>query len=242
MLLRWVVVAVLFSMSDFSIAENVYYGGFSYLGHHNDIEKNYPYTSSINTIKSGVSIFDIELSKDKEVRTRFDQFQDKKIEEIPREFLEYGARDVIATYEAFFKLKGLIDRIGSASCLSHQIQLAGSIALNRVYKNGIGFDHKSSKEYLINIYKEMEICQDILATYGWARGVKGARELFNQVIMRQELTDLPLTSEGDFSSKEEDLKYYKDNRFIETYLKFIIKALGSTLYARSGSLSKADGS
>ena len=63
MLLRWVVVAVLFSMSDFSIAENVYYGGFSYLGHHNDIEKNYPYTSSINTIKSGVSIFDIELSK-----------------------------------------------------------------------------------------------------------------------------------------------------------------------------------
>ncbi|MAV64732.1 MAG: hypothetical protein CMG00_06030 [Candidatus Marinimicrobia bacterium] len=165
--------------------------------------------------------FGIELSKDNEIRTRFDQFQNQKIEEIPKEFLEYGAKDVIATYEAFIKLNKLINELGSASCLSHQIQLAGSIALNRVYKNGIGFDHESSKEYLNNIYKEMEICQDILATYGWARGVKGAKDLFNQVIVNEELTNLPLTSEGDFSSKEEDLKHYKNNRFIKTYLKYI---------------------
>ena len=180
---------------------------------------NVPFQYSLAKITH--QFFGIELSKDNEVRTRFDQFQGKKIEEIPKEFLEYGARDVIATYEAFIKLKGLIEDLGSASCLSHQIQLAGSIALNRIYKNGIGFDYKSSKEYLTNIYKEMEICQDILATYGWARGVKGAKDLFNQVIVSQGLTSLPLTSEGDFSSKEEDLKHYKDNRFIETYLKYI---------------------
>ena len=165
--------------------------------------------------------FGIELSKDNEIRTRFDQFQGKKIEEIPQEFLEYGAIDVIATYEAFRKLQKLIQATGSNSCLSHQIQLAGSIALNRVYKNGIGFDHTQSTKYLENIYKEMEICQDILATYGWARGVKGVKQLFNQVITSQGITGLPLTSEGDYSSKEEDLRNYKDNRFVSTYLKYI---------------------
>ena len=42
-------------------------------------------------------LFGIELSKETEIRSNFEQFKEKQIEEIPKIFLNYGAKDVIAT-------------------------------------------------------------------------------------------------------------------------------------------------
>ena len=49
----------------------------------------------------------VELIKD-ETRENFSQFLSSKISDIPSNYLEYGAIDVIATYLNYFRLKGLI--------------------------------------------------------------------------------------------------------------------------------------
>ena len=50
---------LLFSLN--ASAMDVYYGGFSYLGASDLIEKSYPYSNSLNTVNRGVSAFDAAL-------------------------------------------------------------------------------------------------------------------------------------------------------------------------------------
>ena len=181
-----------------------------------------PYQFSLAKIAD--VILDIQLPKDSEIRENFEQFKEKQIEQIPLEFLEYGAKDVIVTYDAYHKLKEMTNRVAPGSSLSHQIQIAGSIALNRIYKNGIGVDHKRADILLAQLEKERNTCQEILATYGWRRGLN-SKTFFNIAIEDQlteeELKNLPLMQGGEYSTKEEDLNQFRSNRFIDTYLRFI---------------------
>lgn len=171
-------------------------------------------------------LFDISLPKEEEIRSNFTQFKDKKIEEIPRLFLEYGARDVLATFFAYMRLRSLIELTGTQNFLSHQIQVAGNLALNRVYKNGIGFDEEKASNLLAEIDDKLDKYTRKLATYGWVRGEKGNQKKYNNIITRLGLDFIPKTPTGDYSMKEDDLKEFKHIPFISMYLEY--KALEKT--------------
>lgn len=166
------------------------------------------------------NLFNIELSKDEEIRTTFEQFKDTEIKDIPLGFLEYGARDVIATFDAYVKLHSLILTTKSSTLLSHQIQVAGNLALNRIYKNGIGFDEERATTLLNKIYTHLEFLTHKLAMYGWVRGEKGNQRFYNEIIEYLSLQRIPKTPTGDYSMREEDLKPFKDVEFISLFLEF----------------------
>ena len=164
----------------------------------------------------------VVIEKD-ERRENFAQFLGKDIGDIPQEYLEYGAGDVIATFFVYQTLMGLIsnhDRMGTL--LSHDIQVKGEIALQHIYKNGIGFDLLKRDEWLKDVDYKMGIEADILASWGWVRGLKGINDKYEQIIKLLGLEDkLPKTKDGKISSASDDLKHFRLKfPFIDAYLKY----------------------
>ena len=166
-------------------------------------------------------LFGEELNKDEEIRENYEQYRESSLEQIPDHFLAYGARDVLATFSVFHSLRSQISGTGSTTQLSHQIQIAGSIALNRIYKNGIGFDLDKAANILDGINKELRLQRDILALYGWSRGFKGSKDAYERVVGEHLSLPLPRTEDGSVSSKAEDLIPFRNHQFVDSYLKFI---------------------
>jgi len=182
----------------------------------------------------------IELDKNEEIRCNFADFMEVPTEEIPAEFLEYGAKDVIATFHCFTRLRMEITRLNSTNNLSHHIQILGGLALNRMYKNGIGFDEDRATELLRQLNATLEVQHVTMSAYGFVKGIKGNQQAYNNVINYLGLK-LPTTSEGDYSMKESDLEKYKDNHFVKSFLDykrtekttfFIRKLKGSRVHPR----------
>lgn len=176
-----------------------------------------PFKSSLAHISE--RLLNVEISKDEAIRTTFDVYQGKSIVDISPDHLAYGAIDVIATLACYNRLHNMCQSTGSTTLLSHQIQLVGAVALNRIYKNGINFDTVRGRAKLEELESAMEYSQAQLANYGWVRGVKGTKQRFEDIITNFNIT-LPRTESGDLSSKSEDLLPYKNNPFVKHYLKF----------------------
>lgn len=164
-------------------------------------------------------LLDIELEKDNDIRCNFEQYKEANLSEIDKQFLEYGAKDVLATFYNFIRLRSEIAKTGSSTMLSHHIQLLGALALNFTYKNGIGFDEDKAQVALQKIDNEMANHHDTLCMYGWVKGIKGNQSAYNYVV---EYLGLPLTKtdKGDFTMKESDLEPYKNEPFIHHYLEY----------------------
>jgi len=164
----------------------------------------------------------VKLDKDGEDRMGFGPYLGKTIESMPQSLLEYGAGDVIATHQIYFILMNMITNIDKyQTLLSHTIQLKGSVALNHIYKNGIGFDLIARDKWVKDLDVKMDVQRDILASYGWVRGVKGLKARYESIMDLMGLSSsLPRTKDGDLSSKSDDLAIYKDNPFVGAYLEF----------------------
>jgi len=182
----------------------------------------------------------VALDKSNEIRCNFEQFKNIPLEDIPTDFLDYGAADVVATFKNYINLQREITKTKTTTCLSHHIQLLGSLALNRMYKNGIGYDESKAVGALELLRDKMKKHFDIMCTYGWVKGMKGNQEVYNNIIEYLEL-DLPKTDRGDYSMKETDLEKYKYDPFILSYLNykklekttfFIRKLSGSRVHPR----------
>ena len=182
----------------------------------------------------------IDLDKTEDIRCNFSDYAGIPVEEIPPAFLEYGARDVITTFYCFNRLRVEISKLNTTTNLSHHIQLLGALALNRMYKNGIGFDENKATELLRNLNADLEVLHAKMSIYGFVKGIKGNQKAYNYVIEYLGL-DLPKTDQGDYSMKESDLEKYKDNPFIKSYLDykrtekttfFIRKLTGSRVHPR----------
>jgi len=182
----------------------------------------------------------IELDKDNDIRCNFSDFMEIPLQQIPPVFLEYGAKDVIATFHCFTRLRMEITRLKSNTNLSHHIQLLGSLALNRMYKNGIGFDEHKAQELLRELNATLEVQHAKMSCYGFVKGIKGNQKAYNHVIEYLGIK-LPKTTEGDYSMKESDLEKYKGNHFIASFLDykktekttfFIRKLSGSRVHPR----------
>ena len=163
----------------------------------------------------------IELIKD-ETRENFSLFIDSKISDIPSNYLEYGAKDVIATYKLYFALIAKIrEHDKQSTLLSHDIQVKGDLALNHIYKNGIGFDLARRDEWLKEIDKKMQEHADILASWGWVRGRKGIKDVYSRIIDFIGISNkIPRTESGELSSKAGDLQEFRDIPFINSYLEY----------------------
>ena len=199
---------------------------------------NVPRRYSLSHIST--EILGIGLDKDEDIRCNFGDFIDTPLKEIPNQFLEYGAKDVIATFDCFTRLRLEIIKLKSKTNLSHQIQLLGAIALNRMYKNGIGFDEAKAHELLRELNAILEVHHERMACYGFVKGVKGNQRAYNHVIEYLNVK-LPKTTEGDYSMKESDLEKHKGNHFIDCFLEykktekttfFIRKLSGSRVHPR----------
>ena len=162
------------------------------------------------------------LDKNENIRGTFEQFKGKPIEDIPREWLEYGARDVLATFDLYLVLMGMIDRIDDYdTLLSHDIQIKGDLALNHIRKNGIGFDLQMRDTWLEDMNRRLEVASDVLATWGWVRGLKGLQQRYEQAMEYAGIKEhLPRTASGDLSSKSDDLDAFRGNPFVDAYLEF----------------------
>tara|TARA_R100001480_G_scaffold35402_1_gene47540 strand:+ start:1291 stop:2991 length:1701 start_codon:yes stop_codon:yes gene_type:complete len=178
-----------------------------------------PFKYNLNLLSK--EFLHLELDKNEDIRCNFAQFKNKPIAHIPNDFLEYGAMDVVATYDIFNILLGEIkEKFPSSNVLGHMYQIKGSIALHHIRRNGIGFNLEKAKEFLDTVQSEMKDLSEILATYGWVRGEKGGKKRFNRIIDRAGI-ELPKTESGDYSSKEKDLIKYRDHYFIFSYLRYI---------------------
>ena len=171
--------------------------------------------------------FNVELTKDDEVRCEFGQYKGLPVEEIPQDFLEYGAKDAIATLALYNTLMPLIAATGTTTTLSSTIQVAGSLALNRMYKRGIGYNINKGTELLASLDTQKTYQQDILSTYGWVRGIKGVSQSYDRITKFLGLS-LPRNTDGSVSSKGEDLEKYRGNAFVDAYLKYIEVEKAST--------------
>jgi len=180
-----------------------------------------PFKSSLDHLSR--TLIGETLVKDDSVRCNFMQFKGKPISEIPEEFLEYGSKDVVATWDAYFVLTSRIKKYDTmGTLLSHHIQIKGAVALEHIYKNGIGIDLKAKDEKLKELTKILETQGDILATWGWTRGVKGIKDRYERIMDHLGLSNvLPRTEDGSLSSKSEDLAKFDNIPFISSYLKYI---------------------
>lgn len=164
--------------------------------------------------------FNIELPKDEDIRLNFGKFLDSNIYDIPKDFVEYALKDVIATRLLFDRLHIELGTLGNHQQLTQPIQVAGALALNRIYKRGVSFNLAARADFLSAVDSNMAKLADKLATHGWARGIPGANEAYERAIKRLNIR-LPKTDNGAISSKEEDLLPFREkHEFIKCYLDF----------------------
>lgn len=163
----------------------------------------------------------VKLDKDNDIRMEYSQYLGKE-KDIPVEFLEYGARDVIATYLLFQHFKFEISKTQSSTWLSHGIQVGADYVLKRIHENGIGFDLARRDNWLEEKEKEMEKLSKKLYIHGWMRGEVGIRDTFYRILKRYGVYDfLPETETGLKSTSYDDLVKFQHIEFIRLYLKYI---------------------
>ena len=182
----------------------------------------------------------IDLDKNEDIRCNFAEYKDTPIQKIPQPFLDYGAADVLATFYCFVRLRLEISKLNTNTSLSHHIQLLGALALNRMYKNGIGFDEERASILLKELNSKLEVLHAKMSAYGFVKGIKGNQAAYNNLIKFIGLP-IPQTNQGDYSMKESDLEKYKGNHFIDCFLDykrtekttfFIRKLTGSRVHPR----------
>ena len=166
----------------------------------------------------------IDIDKDEGVRCTFDQYLNKPFSSISEEHLRYAALDAIYTFDAYCKLLSYIDHHDSKkTLLSHDIQVKGSLALDNIYKNGIGFDVEGRNNWVKEVSDKMKVQSERLSVWGWIRGKKGIKNTYEDIMSHIGIKDkLPRSEKSNMiSAKEEDLLPYSDKPFVKDYLDFL---------------------
>lgn len=171
-----------------------------------------------------------EIDKNESVRCTFDQYLGKPLSEIRPEHLKYAAEDAIYTYRCYKRLVGRIkphDTMGNL--LTMHTQVKGHLALDNIYKNGMGVDQYKRSQVMEEMNSELDVLKQKLALWGYVQGQPGVNDRYNDIIKKLGLSKLlPKTSKsGMFSRKEDDLKPFESYPFITDYLRhqYLSKAL-----------------
>lgn len=180
----------------------------------------------------------IELSKDgidsggNQIRSSFGRFLladgSVQYESIPFGYLQYAARDSIATFKLAYLIKEKVINVSNCfsvspgSLLSHLIQLKGSYSLHLVSQAGLTID-SSYRKIIQSDIKEKELKHlEILKGYGWCPGEGSAgslQRILEKININYHL-NIPRTKTGKLSSSAESLKIHQNIPFIREYLSF----------------------
>ena len=163
------------------------------------------------------------IKMDKTIRTEFYQYYGKPLNMLPKELVEYGAVDVIATRKLYQNLLRMIKPYDAYNTLlSENIQVKGSYALKGIHINGIGFDLTRKDKALKELNIKLEEYKNRLLNWGWERGRKGNKDVFLNILEMLGIKDkLPLTDKKNISTKAEVLDEYRDIEFVDDYLNFM---------------------
>jgi DNA polymerase I-like protein with 3'-5' exonuclease and polymerase domains len=185
---------------------------------HLALEGYTPFNSSLKTLSK--KYLGAELDKAGTERITFGQYIGKPVEDISDAHAEYACIDVIATYQVWLALKAEVVNLGLGhSLLSHDIQVKGDLALNHIYKNGIGFDLESRDHWLADKDVQMKLIELRLAQWGYVRGAKGNIRRFEDALTTLGVADkLPRNENGTVSTKEADLLRFNDTPLVRDYI------------------------
>ena len=165
--------------------------------------------------------YNVDLEKGQE-RITFGQYLGKPIEDISENHIKYAALDVIYTFRVYCDLMARIKPLDKMNTLlSYQIQIKGDYALNRIYKNGIGFDLPRKDAWMKDTTKRLFDLQEVLSTYGWVRGAPGVNDRLAGIFEHIGIADkLPKTANGGLSKSTRDLERFQSKPFVGKYLEF----------------------
>lgn len=164
-----------------------------------------------------------EINKDNDIRCTFDQYLGQGYSQFKEEHIKYGLLDVIHTYDVYIRLLTLIKPHDTKkTLLSHSIQLKGSIALDQMYKNGVGFDLSKKAEIEKSILSEMKDVETRVNMWGYVKGKKGNTEALFSILKTLGVLDkLPLSDKSKQPKVgKEQLEPYTKFQFIEDYLHY----------------------
>jgi DNA polymerase I-like protein with 3'-5' exonuclease and polymerase domains len=149
---------------------------------------------------------DITDSKGDLVRLSYGKWLNQPPQKIELVYLEYLAKDVIATWQLFSKLKGLMNTLLCSSdkvwgyvsedwlvdCAqlwgpqTHHIQLRGSIVLKEISRNGLHLDIEKRAELVQALDQHRETKRKILHKHGYLPGEKGSNKALQGIMRRLE--------------------------------------------------------
>lgn len=170
--------------------------------------------------------FNIKVDKSNDIRMTFGQYLDKPVEDIPEEWITYAMNDVYYTYKLYTKLLDLIESVDSTGkMLSLDIQMKGDLALDQIYKNGIGVDLDAVEKKKEEIKKDLSNVEKRLSLWGYIKGRVGVKDVYERIMVKLGLDKvLPRSPKTKrISSKEEDLRPYKNLAFVSDFVEFCQK-------------------
>lgn len=166
------------------------------------------------------TLMGLDIDKNHTVRTTFDQFLNMPYEKMTIEHVGYASLDVVYTYNLYCKLLAMIkphDKYGTL--LSAHIQVKGDLALDQIYKNGIGVDLTAKDKLAQEFETEISHIDERLAQWGIVKGKKGSQEQYERAVLRLGIADkLPRTETGKISSKAGDLEPFTYIPFVSDYV------------------------
>jgi hypothetical protein len=172
---------------------------------------------------------DVRNSEGLEVRTSYGQYLGRSPQEIESIYLEYLAKDTVATFGIYKKLQEHLLEMLRASQLvwgfvssewlntqvrrwglqTHHIQLKAAIVLRAITANGLGIDLERRDDVLQRLDGVLDELRAGLRHHGYLPGQKGSGKALQEILRRLERQhpqqDFPRTPTGLYAKKRESL-------------------------------------
>ncbi len=192
----------------------------------------------------------VELPKDTKdsrgrlVRLSYGQWLNQPPEKIDLIYLEYLAKDAIATYLLFVRLRSRIRELLNSSddvwgyvspgwlqsqiqhwgWQTHHIQLRGAIVLTAITARGIGIDLDRQEELQKQLQAVADEQREVLRRYGYLPGQEGSGKALQEILKRLEREypelDFQRTPTEKYATSEEALLALDSHEFVAALLKF----------------------
>lgn len=190
-------------------------------------------------------LLSVELEKDETIRKDFGRFyQAGRVDygAMPGAYLEYAARDAIATrllaqvLEAECRvvhghqtpppplgIHGTNGNLAPWGFLGHDIQLRGDIALRAIERHGLAVDAIAVAELGEHLAADLTACHEVLARHGYVPGQRGNQAVFNRMIAdieRDAGITIPVTAKsGAKSQAADELAPLAHHEFVAAFLR-----------------------
>jgi len=195
------------------------------------------------------------------VRLSFDQYLHRPPAEIEPIYLEYVAKDTLATFLIYCELQKRIEdllqssedvwgfvsadwlasQIQNFGPLTHHIQLQGAIVLREITANGLGIDTQRREELAQQLQEVREEHRAALLKHGYVPSQKGSgkalQEILRGLAAKHPTVYFPRTANrGDYATSEEALHALKGvEPFIDSLIAYrAVDKLLSTFLGKIG--------